>query len=284
MTAHQMLAKARSLPPISRAALELGNMLGSPDISNEEVVRVLKQDCVLTAKLLRACNSSALGLKESVASVDQAVLMLGYNQVSQMVTALAFRGTLAMPLQAYALAADDLWRHSLLAATAAQIIVTEGLDMEVDSSVAFTVGLLHDIGKLVTNEFMTRQSSLAMRQKIAEGRSIVEAERDVLGTDHSEVGAALVYLWRLPDAIVEAVGLHHHQVLQPGPSFSALAGFADTLAHLAASAHGSRKADSPDAGAQLLSAWGLSPEKLESLLARVCEVPAVADELIAISA
>ena len=279
-----MLAKVRDLPPISRAALELGNLLGRPDIDNQEVVRVVKQDTVLTAKLLRACNSPALGLKTGVASVDQAVLILGHNQVSQMVTALAFRGSLAMPLPAYALAADDLWRHSLLAATAAQILVTEGLDFEVDSSVAFTVGLLHDIGKLITNEFLTRQASLAMRHQITEGRSLVEAERHVLGTDHCEVGAALLYLWRLPYPLVEAVAFHHHKVFQPQPRLPAIACLADALAHRAASTQASRGTRSPDTDTQVLTASGLSPEKLESLLARLCEFPAIPDELVAISA
>jgi putative nucleotidyltransferase with HDIG domain len=274
-----MLAKVRDLPRISRAALQLGNMLGCPEIDNEQVVRVLKQDSVLTAKLLRACNSPALGLKKGVASVDQAVLILGHNEVSQMVTALAFGGCLAMPLRAYGLAADDLWRHSLLAATAAQIVVTGGLDFEVDSSVAFTVGLLHDIGKLITNEFLTRQSSLALRRQITQGRSLVEAERDVLGTDHCEVGAALLYIWRLPDPIVEAVGLHHQKVLQLQPQLPVLACFANALAHRAASTQAGGQAPSPNTDTQVFNALGLSAEKLESLLAQVREFSAIRDEL-----
>jgi putative nucleotidyltransferase with HDIG domain len=272
-----MLARVRDLPRISRAALDLGNMLGRPEINNERVVRVLKQDSVLTAKLLRACNSPALGLKKGVASVDQAVLILGHKEVSRMVTALAFRGALAAPLPAYGLAAQDPWRHSLLAATAAQIVATEGLEFEVDSSVAFTIGLLHDIGKLVTNEFLTPQSSLAMRRQITEGCSLAQAERDVLGTDHCEVGAALLYIWRLPDPIVEAVGLHHQKVLQLQPRLPVLACFADALAHRAASSQAGGQAHSPDTDTQVFNALGLSPEKLESLLARVREFPTIPD-------
>src|SRR5438093_1490187 len=85
MTAHQMLAKVRNLPPISMAALELAGLLDGAETNNEELVAVLKRDSVLTAKLLRACNSAALALNEPVASVDQAVFVLGHNQISQMV-------------------------------------------------------------------------------------------------------------------------------------------------------------------------------------------------------
>ena len=284
MTAHQMLVKVRNLPPISKAALELGSLLGRPETTNEEVVRVLKQDSVLTARLLRACNSPAFGLKEQVTSIDQAVFLLGHSQISQMVTTLAFRGPLAMPLQAYALETDDLWRHSILTATAAEIVSKESEELGFDSSLAYTAGLLHDLGKLITNEFLTRQSMIAIRQQTNEGRCLAQAERDVLGADHAEVGAALLYLWRLPDALVEAVAKHHQPVVEPQPRLSAVASLADTLAHRAAAAQAGREPHPDDNGTLLLDAFGFDPGNLDSLLARVAEPPALAEECLAISA
>ena len=103
MTAHEMVAKVRNLPPVSHAALKLVSLLDQPDAGNDEVVDVLKNDSVLTAKLLRACNAPAVGLAEPVTSVDQAVLILGHNQIMQMVTALAFGGPMSVQLPGYAI-------------------------------------------------------------------------------------------------------------------------------------------------------------------------------------
>jgi putative nucleotidyltransferase with HDIG domain len=283
MTASQMLAKVRTLPPISNAALELGRLLGRVDSSNEDVVRILKQDPVLTAKLLRACNSSALGLKQRIASVDQALLILGHGQVFQMVTALAFRDPLAAPLPAYGLQNNDLWRHCLLSAKAGEIAVADGLDVGIDRSMAFTIGLLHDLGKLITGEFLTRQALIAIREHVVEGYPPVQAEREVLGTDHAEVGATLLYLWRLPEPLIEAISLHHQPVLQPEPRPSALAWLADRLAHLATASESLQRVPPLGDAAKNFAALGCATENLESLLARIREPSAVADESLVLT-
>lgn len=237
MTAHEMVAKVRSLPPVSHAALKLVGLLDRPEAGNEEIVEVLKHDSVLTAKLLKTCNSPAMGLEEPVTSVDQAVLMLGHNQILQMVTALAFGGAMAVQVPGYAIEADELWRHSLITASAAQIIVADSSEI-CDASVAFTVGLLHDIGKLVMGQFLSEESQAAIRSRVAAGLSTAEAEREVFGTDHAEVGSCLLYLWRLPEEIVEAVANHHHPVLEPKLRLSALTYTANCLAHLVGAAPG----------------------------------------------
>jgi len=263
-----MVAAIRYLPPISKAALELTRLLGERGASNEGVVRVLRQDAVLTARLLRACNSPAQGLREPVASVEQAVLLLGYEQISQFVIALALRGSLSRPLGAYGLQSEGLWRHSVLSATAAELAVREGAELGIEPAVAFTAGLLHDIGKLVTNEFVTREGLVRARELVLEGVPFVEAEREVLGADHAEVGAALAYLWHLPEILVEAIALHHKPVLQPRPRLSAFAAVGNVLAHRAE--HGSVPTDAgPEK--ELLAVLGFIPEQVHGLLARLAQ-------------
>jgi putative nucleotidyltransferase with HDIG domain len=237
MTAHEMVARVRNLPPISHAALKLVSLLDHPDAGNEEVVSVLKNDSALTAKLLRGCNSPAVGLAEKVTSVDQAVLILGHNQILQMVTALAFGGAMSVQLPGYAIEAEELWRHSLIAAAGAEIIVKDNEELG-EPSVAFTVGMLHDIGKLVMSQFLTEEAQAAVRARVAAGQATADAEREVLGTDHAEVGACLLYLWRLPEEIVEAVANHHQPTIEPKPRLSSVAHVANCLAHLAGASPG----------------------------------------------
>lgn len=239
MIARELVAKVKNLPPVSNAALKLVNLLDQAEASNDEVVGVLKCDNVLTAKLLRACNSPYFGMAEPVSSVDQAVFLLGHQQILHIVLTLAFGSAMVVPLPGYAVEANELWRHSLITATAAETIANEISDLNVEPAVAFTIGLLHDIGKLVLGQALTpdlqdRIRSLIEHEKI----SRVEAEKLILGTDHSEVGACLLQEWHLPDEIIEAVANHHQPVFIPRPGLSVVTHLANCIAHLAGSAPG----------------------------------------------
>ena len=82
ITAQELVAKVKNLPPVPHAALKLVSLLDQPAVSNTEIVQALRCDNVLTAKLLRACNSPYFGLDDPVSSVDQAVLMLGQRMTA----------------------------------------------------------------------------------------------------------------------------------------------------------------------------------------------------------
>jgi putative nucleotidyltransferase with HDIG domain len=239
MTAQELVVQVKNLPPISYAALKLVNLLDQPAVSNDDVVQVLKYDNVLTAKLLRACNSPYFGLEDSVSSVDQAVFLLGHQQILHIVLTLAFGSAMVIPLPGYAVEANELWRHSLVTATAAETVVSQITELNVEPAVAFTVGLLHDMGKLVMGQVLTPELQADIRRRVEqEHLSRSEAEKAVLGTDHSEVGACLLQEWRLPEEIVEAVANHHHPVLEPRPRLSVVTHLANCIAHLAGSAPG----------------------------------------------
>jgi putative nucleotidyltransferase with HDIG domain len=265
MTSHELVAKVKNLPPISQAALQLVNLLDEPAVSNEDVVQVLKYDNVLTAKLLRACNSPYFGLEEPVSSVDQAVLILGHHQILHIVLTLAFGGAMAVPLVGYAVESNELWRHSLTAATSAEYIVSDGIEFNVDSHVAFTVGLLHDIGKLVLGQVLTPENQTNIRALIADKKnSRWEAEKLVLGTDHAEVGGALLQAWNLPEEIIEAVANHHHPVVDPNPKLSSVSHLANYIAHRLGSAPG-LETYAAFVDIKVAEAFSLTPARIESI-------------------
>lgn len=269
MTANELVAKVKNLPPVSQAALKLVSLLDQPAISNEDIVKVLKCDNVLTAKLLRACNSPYFGLEESVSSVDQAVLMLGHQQILHIVLTLAFGGAMALPLPGYAIESSELWRHSITTATAAEIMAGGAVTMNVDGPVAFTVGLLHDIGKLVMTQALTADFQTLIRDRVTQrGISRCEAEQEILGTDHAAVGAVLLQSWRLPEDIVEAVANHHQPPLEPQPRLSALTYVANCVSHLAGSAPG-WESYGIRADDRVAEALGLSAGQVEEIVADV---------------
>jgi putative nucleotidyltransferase with HDIG domain len=266
MTANQLAAKVQHLAPASHSAFKLITLLGRSAINNDEIVRVLKYDTSLTAKLLRTCNSVFFGFDEPVASVEQAVLVLGHKQILRILFAIAFNSTMTVPLPGYAADANELWHHSLVTAFNCEHLAQTDLMDGVEPSVAFTAGLLHDIGKLALDEVLGKDTQTAIRSRIElNGQSCAEAEREIIGTDHAQVGASLLQMWKLPPEIIEAVENHHRPMAIPQLRLSALVHVADCLAHIMGSSVGwDSFAIRVDGG--VARALELTPDRTEQLL------------------
>jgi putative nucleotidyltransferase with HDIG domain len=206
---------------------------GGPSASSLPNTTGIRCDNVLTAKVLRACNSAEAGLKHPVASLDQAVLLLGDSAIFRMVSVLGFGANMLRPLPGYAVEANGLWSHSLIVGLGSEYVGESGICGNFQPSLAFTAGLLHDIGKLLLTQVLTPKNRTDLRAKMAVGSlSRVEAERAVLGVDHAEVGACLLKKWLLPEVLVEAVAHHHCPILHPAVQLSAVVYLANCAAHL----------------------------------------------------
>ena len=267
MTAIALVQNIKNLPPVSQAALKLVSLLDRPSTDNDDVVQVLKYDTVLTAKLLKTCNAPSFGLGEPVSSVDQAVLILGYEQILHTVITLAFGSVMTSPSGAFTTAANELWQHSLIAATAAEAVLQHLPGINAQPNVAFTDGLLHDIGKLVFAQTLSAEQLAEIRDR-AERKLIsgTDAEREVLGIDHGETGAALLQSWRLPESIVEAVANHHRPVLKPETRLSVLVHIINAVAHHADAVPGQNSHDLKIADG-VANELGITAEKLEKIVA-----------------
>ncbi len=269
MTADEIIARAKELPVVSETARKLAVQLNQPDLHRDELVKTLRCDNVLTAKLLRVCNSADYAMREPVVSIDQALLLLGDNVIFRMVCAVGFGGSLGMAAPGYATEANGLWIHSLSTGVGAEYLA------EVESygnflpSTAFTAGLLHDIGKSVISNILTPKDRADIRSKIA-GQSLsrVEAEKAVLGADHCEVGACLLKRWSLPEPIVEAVANHHFPVIKPSIQLSAVVYLANCAAHLCGVAPGwqAQAIQAKNTAAEVL---GMDMEKVEQIVSGI---------------
>lgn len=269
MTPADIINKVKNLPPVSQAALKLVSLLEQASISNEDIEQVIKCDNVLTAKLLRACNSPYFGLAEPVSTVDQAVLLLGHEQILHIVLTLAFGATMNVTNPAYAAEAAELWQHSLVTASAADVVASELFVAKFETNLAFTVGLLHDIGKLAMSQALTDGQKEQIRLLIENekvSRSV--AEKKILGTDHSEVGAALLKSWRLPAEIVEAVANHHQPRIEPEPALSSITYIGNALAHRAVPMPGADP-HAAEIAPEVAAALNFSEERLNELVETV---------------
>jgi putative nucleotidyltransferase with HDIG domain len=201
--------------------------------------------------------------------VDHSVLILGSQEILSIVLALSYGGTMTGAMPGYDLDANELWEHSLMTASAAEVAVNSDLPLNGVPSIAFTVGLLHDIGKRVIGQAVSIELHNKIRELVKQSKiSRVEAEMKILGTDHAEVGSVLLHDWHLPEAIIEGVAHHHQPVWKTYPQLSVVSHLANGLAHLSGSAPES------DPYAEWITepmkhALGLTPQKMEVLLAAV---------------
>lgn len=202
-----ILEQVEALPTLPRAALELNRVLGKADASPREVTKVVRKDPALTANLLRIVNSAAVGLRREVTSVDQAVSMLGQRGLLRVASMALLGRTLPERLPGYDLTTQQLWSHcaavAVLAERLAGRVAPDARDL------AFTAGLLHDIGKLAVGEAL-EGVRFEVLEALREGeRDLLSEERARLGTDHTEVGALLAERWAMPEGISACVAYHH---------------------------------------------------------------------------
>jgi putative nucleotidyltransferase with HDIG domain len=199
----RMVGKIDRLPSSPRVYSALIKTLSEPDAPAADVVRILKQDIAICAKLLQLANSSFFQLARRITSVERAVIYLGFNMVKNLVLSVElFQAAKSEP---EGFSVDLLQRHSLATANlAARLLGTKE-----KSEDAFMAGLLHDIGKLVfAQEYPEHLERIRTAMRTDERPEFV-LEQELAGVSHAEIGAYLLGLWGLPDSIVQAVAHHH---------------------------------------------------------------------------
>jgi putative nucleotidyltransferase with HDIG domain len=266
MNARTIIAEAGKIRAVSQAAIKLLDLLHLPDVNNDDIVQTLRLDPVITAHVLRICNSVYCGAQNRIDSIEEAILRVGQQELLRLVMALSFGGILSKPVAGYAIQGQELWHHSLVTALAAQEVAKECTALDVQVAVAYTAGLLHDFGKQLMDYALTPEIQTQLRNLIQEKNcSRIEAERMVLQTDHAEVGAQLLESWKLPETIAEAVAHHHDPVTTPQPKLSAVVHLANCIAHFIGSAPG-WEAYAMRVQEDVPQVLGMKPEKLEQFL------------------
>ena len=264
MNIEVLLAHVENLSALAPSVVKLLDLLNHPDVDNEKVLQVVRTDAVLSAKLLALANSAYFAPPTPIESLEEALFYLGYEQVHRLALAVGLGGVMNRKAAGYAMDEGEFWRHSLLTATAGELIA--GSWSRTDAPAGYTAGLLHDIGKLVLNQFLDPASQAAVARAIEErGQAGLIAEQNVLRTNHAEVGATLLKKWSLPPHIVQAVEFHHEPA-RTSDSFAAAIGLADGAAHFAAS--GKTGLSSSDE-AEFLNRVKMNRSQYEDLLGEV---------------
>lgn len=205
----QILDQIGKTHPISSSVMDILKLTAKEDHSLVDLVKIVENDSVLTAKMLKVANSAAVATANVVDTVQIAVSLLGERMVVGTALETCTNHFFDKPLQGYESEAGDLWRHSLKTAIAARFLAKYA-KKNLNPNLAFTAGILHDIGKTVISAFLQGNTELLVGVTQKDRQiSFNEAERMKLGTDHCEVGGALAAEWKLPDYYQEVIRYHH---------------------------------------------------------------------------
>jgi len=221
-----LLAALRDLPPLPSVVLELVESLGHDELSGAQYAAKISRDQALAAKTLRLANSSFYGRGRPVRSVAEAIAVLGLRTVRGVVTAAGMAGSFQ---RHPGFDQNAFWRHSIGSALCAQSLAAE-LRRD-DGDLAFTVGLLHDIGRLALASAFAPAYAEVQRWRRDQDCPDGDAERAVLGIDHAEVGGLIAQQWKFAPAIVDAIRQHHAPPAAAEVTLTGIAHVADAIAH-----------------------------------------------------
>jgi HD-like signal output (HDOD) protein/CheY-like chemotaxis protein len=217
-----------SLPSAPQSYQRLTSALGDPDVEVAELAAVVEQDVGMSSRVLQFVNSAYFGFSHRISSIESAVVCLGLNTLRHLALTFEVFETFRGGEERFTGAFRTIERHALLTARIARKLVTQHDQAEV----AFAAGLLHDAGKLVLMTRMSAeyQEALALAERTQ--TPVHEAEKELIGANHAEVGAYLLGLWGLPHVIIEPVAFHHSwKDVERGPSVVSAICIADALAH-----------------------------------------------------
>jgi putative nucleotidyltransferase with HDIG domain len=202
----RIMNEVKSFPGMPETAARLLPLLESPDSDASQIEDILRFDPGLTANILKLTNSAYFGIPSKVSSVRQAIMLLGWKRLIQMVLTMCMSPVMRKAVPGYDLPNGELWRHSVAASVAAEVLV-KSLRIS-DGDEVFTAALLHDVGKLVMGRYV-REDLGEIEKMASKGISFEVAEYIVLGTDHAEIGANILKQWSFPIELVNAVQWHH---------------------------------------------------------------------------
>jgi putative nucleotidyltransferase with HDIG domain len=203
----EILSSIKELPPFPEVARKVMELIQNPKSTPQDIVKVIQYDGAMTSNVLRMCNSAYFGLSREIDSLQRAVMLIGYDSLSEIVLANSAMSFYRGKNEGYDLGKGELWRHSVACALLSQILLKMiGRD---DDPLFFTAALIHDVGKIVLSRFVKEGYLKIMDMVRNDGCSFVEAEERVVGIDHAALGGRILQQWQFPDQLIEAVRCHH---------------------------------------------------------------------------
>ena len=203
----KIISKMQDIKSFPQFVMETMRKLNDPESNAADVAKSLSRDEGLVLRVLKLANSAAYGMTRNISNISEAIALLGYKSVSNIILAATVYSAMDKGLSGYALDRGELWRHSLMVAYTSRYLAK--ITGKVATEDAYVGGLLHDIGKVILNDYVRFGYGIIVKMVEEKHIPFTEAEWKVLGFDHAMIGEILVEKWAMPEAYRVAVAYHH---------------------------------------------------------------------------
>jgi HD-like signal output (HDOD) protein len=202
-----LVLSTQDLPAMPHVAGKVLDLSSDPNTSADQLQQVIADDQAMTARILKIANSAMYACSRQIKTLTEAIVMLGFDSIRSLVVTSAARSLYSPGTSRMGLKERLLWEHSVGTAFACRLLVMERYPRLAEE--AFLAGLMHDIGKLLLNLQVPARFDEVVQIVYNENRQFCETEQELLGFDHTHVGAMLVAKWNLPPLLEQIIGDHH---------------------------------------------------------------------------
>ena len=203
----ELIKEIDNLKPIPAIVNQIMTVAEDPNSCMADIAKIIHYDPVITANILRMCNSAYYNLPRRVDSIQDAVTMMGINQVIDMVLMKSGAANLTKGQQGYGLHEGELWKHAVSSALIARDLAEKKGSRH--KQMIFTAALIKDIGKVILDRFVADSFSRIDNLVKNKGFSFKEAEKKIIGIDHAELGGLVAEMWDFSDKMVSMIRNHH---------------------------------------------------------------------------
>ncbi len=207
MTIDKILESIEQIPAFPHVVQKVADLLSNDDYSVKEVVDVIKYDQSITANILKMSNSVYFGARAPVRTIQDAVVYLGQQHLIRAVQMAGVLRFFKVGKGGNGAELPSLWEHSVAVALMSQIL-SHRVGRREDQAL-YTAALLHDIGKVILGEFVHEALPKIRVLVTEENLSFLEAEEEVIGINHADVGGRIAAHWNFPEDIAAAIAYHH---------------------------------------------------------------------------
>jgi len=259
----EVLERCEDLPSLSSVVAEFLELSRREFFSAKDFEAVISKDQALVARLLKVANSGMYGRSRSIHSIPEAVVLVGLENMKKIVFAVSTEGLTRLRLKNYDYEPSrGYWMHSTAVGLAARALVAVLPQKPLHGEEAFVAGLLHDVGKLIVDDFL---DASAGKRDVTLAEEIAAA-----GLDHAQLAEYVLRQWRLPDSLVTAIRDHHRPLDADAVPGARILQMAEIVVDTWRVGHGEPIDLSPDfdpaSHAELMALLGLSAGKLPQLI------------------
>ncbi len=217
-----------SLPALPTIIAKMIELIDDPRTSASQLTKLISTDQVLTAKILKLANSAFYGFPRRIGTVNLSIVVLGFDTIKDLGLSVSIIDRFKRHNNESLFDMGRFWEHSIACGVLAKLLARQ-MRIRLTGEI-FVAGLMHDIGKLILNQYFPKELVEINERIEKEGERFHQAEQAVLGTNHAVIGSWLVEKWNLPAQLVEMIKYHHDPENAPEHAqFAATIQFADFL-------------------------------------------------------